>query len=96
MNDFPRPSQPSDVSDGDHATIPVSMLPHPGWSYEATVSEIESIINRIEMGELDLAEVFDQFAIAVEHLRHCENFLNHQQQQMDLMIETLLDESEPF
>lgn len=69
--------------------------PHP-WNYEATVTQIETIINRIEMGELELAEVFDQFAIAVDHLRHCEAFLNQQKQRMDLLIETLVDEPEDF
>lgn len=63
-----------------------------GWNYEATVTEVEAIINRIEMGELELAEVFDQFATAVERLRQCETFLTRQQQQVDVLIETLLDE----
>lgn len=66
------------------------------WSYETTVSEIETIINQIERGELDLADVFEQFASAVERLRQCESFLTRQQQQVDLLIETLLDEPEPF
>ncbi|WP_416676565.1 exodeoxyribonuclease VII small subunit [Egbenema bharatensis] len=68
----------------------------PNWTYEATVAEIEIIINQIERGELDLADVFDQFARAVERLRQCETFLTRQQQQVDLLIETLLDEPEPF
>jgi len=62
------------------------------WHYEAAVAEVESIIARIEMGELDLAEVFDQFSTAVEYLRQCEAFLNQQQRQMDLLVETLLDD----
>jgi exodeoxyribonuclease VII small subunit len=64
------------------------------WHYEKTVAEIETIIDQIERGELPLSEVFDQFSIAVEQLRQCEGFLNRQQQQVDLLIETLLDESE--
>lgn len=63
------------------------------WRYEETVAEIEAIIDQIEQG-LPLAEVFDQFSTAVEQLRQCEGFLNHQQQQVDLLIETLLDEPE--
>lgn len=68
----------------------------PNWRYEATVAEIETIINQIELGELDLADVFDQFATAVQQLRQCETFLTRQKQQVDLLIETLLDEPEPF
>jgi len=64
----------------------------PPWSYETTVSEVEAIISSIETGDLELAEVFNQFAIAVEHLRSCETFLNQQKQRMDLLIEILTDE----
>ncbi|MDZ8104785.1 MAG: exodeoxyribonuclease VII small subunit [Nostoc sp. DedQUE12a] len=63
-----------------------------GWNYEAKVVEIEKIIARIEAGELELEEVFDQFGKAVEYLRQCEGFLQQRQQQVDLLIETLSDE----
>ncbi|MBW4643196.1 MAG: exodeoxyribonuclease VII small subunit [Goleter apudmare HA4340-LM2] len=63
-----------------------------GWNYEAKVTEIEGIIARIETGELELEEVFDQFVQAVEYLRQCESFLQQRQQQVDLLIETLSDE----
>jgi len=63
-----------------------------GWNYEGKVVEIEGIIARIEAGELELAEVFDQFTQAVEYLRQCESFLQQRQQQVDLLIENLSDE----
>jgi exodeoxyribonuclease VII small subunit len=63
------------------------------WKYEATVAEVESIISRIEAGELELEEVFEQFTQAVEYLQQCENFLQQRQKQVDLLIETLNDES---
>lgn len=53
---------------------------------------IEQIINRIERGEMELADIFDQFAIAVEHLHQCESFLTYHRQQVDLLIETLSDD----
>ncbi|MEB3216449.1 MAG: exodeoxyribonuclease VII small subunit [Nostocales cyanobacterium 94392] len=61
------------------------------WNYETKVAEIETIISRIEAGELQLEEVFEQFRTAVKSLRECEIFLQKQQQQVDLMIETLKD-----
>lgn len=75
------------------AHLATSELP-PQWSYETTVMQVESIINQIERGELELAEVFDRFAIAVEQLNQCEMFLARQQQQVELLIETLVDEPE--
>lgn len=63
-----------------------------GWNYEAKVAEVERIIARIESGDLELQEVFDQFASAVKYLRQCEGFLQERQQQVELLIETLQDE----
>ena len=63
-----------------------------GGNYEAKVAEIERIITGIEAGELQLEEVFEQFATAVEYLRQCESFLQQRQQQVNLLIETLNDE----
>lgn len=65
------------------------------WNYEETVAEIESIIARIETGELQLAEVFDQFEAAVNHLQQCDAFLTNRQRTMDLLIETLTDKANP-
>jgi exodeoxyribonuclease VII small subunit len=62
------------------------------WNYESTVHGIEQIIESIEMGEMEMAEIFDQFAIAVEQLHQCESFLTYHRQQVDLLIETLSDE----
>lgn len=59
------------------------------WNYEAAVAKVEAIVVQIEAGELDLEEVFDQFAAALECLRQCETFLQERQQQVDLLIETL-------
>lgn len=64
------------------------------WNYEATVKKVEAIVAQIEAGELELAEVFDQFSAAIAYLNQCEMFLHERQQQMDLLIETLTDESE--
>ncbi|NEQ63988.1 MAG: exodeoxyribonuclease VII small subunit [Symploca sp. SIO2D2] len=59
------------------------------WNYETKVAEVEQIIKQIEAGELDLAEVFEQFTTAVEYLNQCQTFLLQRQQQMDVLIETL-------
>lgn len=76
------------------AEIPRSdtMLLPDDWNYEMTVETIEEIIDRIEMGKMGLADIFDQFAIAVERLQQCESFLNHHRQQVDVLIETLTDD----
>jgi exodeoxyribonuclease VII small subunit len=64
------------------------------WNYEATVANLETIINQIESGQLDLAEVFDKFAWAVAALQECEEFLADKKKQMNLLIETLEDDTD--
>jgi exodeoxyribonuclease VII small subunit len=88
---------PEKAPAAETSKIPPSsaVLPE-NWDYEATVAEVETIINRIELGELELADVFEQFSSAVEQLRRCEAFLSRQQHQVDLLIETLLDDPEEF
>jgi exodeoxyribonuclease VII small subunit len=61
------------------------------WSYEETVEQVEDILQQIERGELELTEVLEQFAIGVESLRQCEDFLATQQEQVELLLETLGD-----
>ncbi len=60
------------------------------WTYEATVSKVQHIIAQIESGELELAEVFDQFTLATEYLEKCESFLDNKQQHITAVIENLM------
>lgn len=71
-----------------------SKLSQENWNYEEAVAKVEEILAKIESGELELAAVFEEFSIAVEYLRECESFLNERQKQVDLLIETLTDESD--
>ncbi|NJK40719.1 MAG: exodeoxyribonuclease VII small subunit [Acaryochloridaceae cyanobacterium SU_2_1] len=80
-------------SDDREPTQPISALPT-DWRYEATIASVESIINEIEGGDLDLAEVFDRFSTAITYLGECETFLGDRQAQMELLIEELGDATE--
>lgn len=72
----------------------VTHLSAESWNYEETVAKVERILTRIESGELELADVFEEFSAAVDYLRQCESFLAERQKQVDLLIETLTDEAE--
>jgi exodeoxyribonuclease VII small subunit len=61
------------------------------WDYEQTVERVEAILEAIEGGELELTEVFSQFAVAVESLQQCEIFLSAQREQVELLLENLGD-----
>ncbi len=65
------------------------------WHYETSVADIEAIISRIESGDLELEDVFEQFAQAIEALQQCEAFLAKRQAQVNVLIETLEDSPDP-
>jgi exodeoxyribonuclease VII small subunit len=88
---MPKASKPSNTQP---ESDPLAL--NPKWNYEQAVSEVETIIARIELGELELADVFDQFNAAVQQLRQCEQFLNQQRNRVDLLIETLNERSDEF
>ena len=64
----------------------------PNWNYEASVAEIEALIEKIESGDLPLETVFSKFEIAVKQIQHCEQFLEQGVKRMELLIETLEDD----
>lgn len=64
------------------------------WRYEDTIHEVETLINEIETGQLDLADVFERFTVAVTYLQQCEAFLTDRQGQIELLIEELGDDIE--
>jgi exodeoxyribonuclease VII small subunit len=63
--------------------------PSEDWKYEETVDRVEEILDAIEGGELELAEVFDRFAVGVDYLQQCDRFLAAQQERVELLLETL-------
>jgi exodeoxyribonuclease VII small subunit len=64
---------------------------NPNWNYEATVDRVEEILAEIEGGDLELAEVFSQFEIAVASLQQCEQFLAKHRERVELLLENLED-----
>lgn len=61
------------------------------WNYEATLAQVEDILAAIEGGDLELTEVFSQFAVAVDSLQECEKFLVKQRGQVEQLLENLGD-----
>jgi exodeoxyribonuclease VII small subunit len=65
------------------------MVKKKAWNYEETVDGVEEILAAIEGGNLELTEVFSQFAVAVDRLNQCESFLAEQREQVELLLENL-------
>lgn len=65
------------------------------WNYEDTLAQIENITTQLETGDMPLAEVFEQFVVAVGSLKQCDQFLQDKQKEANLLIETLVDGDEP-
>ena len=54
-------------------------------SFEEALTELESIVDAMESGEVPLAELLDQFEAGTKLLRHCESRLKN----AELRIEKL-------
>ncbi|MEN9222302.1 MAG: exodeoxyribonuclease VII small subunit [Thermostichus sp. HHBFW_bins_43] len=65
------------------------------WRYEEAIAEVETLIDQIESGELDLAEVVERFQQAAQTLKTCEAFLQQKRQQVEIIIEQLGQEEDP-
>ncbi|MEM8805521.1 MAG: exodeoxyribonuclease VII small subunit [Cyanobacteria bacterium P01_G01_bin.38] len=72
--------------------MPKAKKPAPDWNYETAVTQVETIIDQLETGDMPLAEVFEQFAQAVNQLKQCDAFLKEKQTKAKLLIETLADD----
>ena len=59
-----------------------SMLPHPIDLFEQLVREVETIVQRLESGELPLAEAIREYQRGIELIRHCNEILDHAELQI--------------
>lgn len=62
------------------------------WHYESAIAEVEHIIAQVERGQLDLANVIEQFVTATQILKQCEAFLQEKQAQVSILVETLQED----
>ncbi len=56
-------------------------------SFEAQLAELESLVEALESGDLELAESLDRFKHGVELSRSCRAMLDAAQQQVDALLD---------
>ncbi len=57
-------------------------------SFEAQLAELESLVEALESGDLELAESLDRFKHGVELSRSCRAMLDAAQQQVDALLDS--------
>lgn len=55
-------------------------------SFEQALSELESLVERLERGDLPLEEALKTFERGVELTRHCQSALRVAQQKVDILL----------
>jgi len=66
-------------------------------SFEATLDELETIVNQLEQGELELDKALSQFERGIGLARSGQQKLNGAQQKVDILMSNSPDEKlEPF
>lgn len=53
--------------------------------FEASLQELESLVEALESGELDLADSLDRFKRGVELSRHCHDMLDRARQSVEIL-----------
>jgi exodeoxyribonuclease VII small subunit len=75
----------------------VSAKKSKGPDFEQSLAELESLVERLEHGELPLEEALQQFERGIELARGCESALQLAQQRVEILLQKSADaEPEPF
>ncbi len=74
------------------------MADHPrSPDFEQALSELESLVERLERGDLPLEEALSTFERGVELTRHCQSSLKAAQQRVEILLKRNgQPETEPF
>ncbi len=59
----------------------------PKVSFEQALSDLESLVEQLESGDLSLDQSLKQFKRGVELTRHCQGILEQAQQTVEQLIE---------
>jgi exodeoxyribonuclease VII small subunit len=73
---------PRDPKASASASEPTAATP----DFEAALSELESLVERLERGDLPLDEALRTFERGVELTRHCQASLKAAQQKVDILL----------
>lgn len=57
-------------------------------SFEKTLAELETLVEQLESGELELADSLDKFKRGIELSKQCRAMLDQAQQTMDEVMES--------
>ena len=65
--------------------------------FEQALGELESVVDRLEHGELPLDEALKQFERGIELARGCQDALKQAEQRVEILLQKTPDaEPEPF
>lgn len=57
-------------------------------SFEKTLAELETLVEQLESGELELADSLDKFKRGIELSKQCRSMLDQAQQTIDEVMES--------
>ncbi len=58
-----------------------------GPEFEQSLAELESVVDRLEHGELPLEEALKQFERGIELARACESSLKQAEQRVEILLQ---------
>lgn len=71
--------------------------PKPESDFEKTLAELETLVERLEQGELSLDESLSSFKQGIELTRQCQSVLDNAEQTVQQLLDNQDEDSlEPF
>ena len=58
------------------------------FSFEKSLKELNTIVDKMEDGELSLEKALQSFERGVELTRHCQKAINEAEQKVKILVET--------
>ena len=60
---------------------------HTAFDFEASFSELEKIVDKLENGQLNLEQSLDDFERGIHLTRSCQSALNNAQQKVQILLQ---------
>lgn len=99
MSDNEKVNELSSGADARSDPAPTEEKPIGELDFEAALAQLESIVGRLEQGQVGLTESLDQYEMGVQYLKQCYRLLERAEKRVEIlsgMDEDGTPQTEPF
>ena len=97
--DNENPAEPANESADARGSLPAEENRISAMAFEAALAELESIVGRLEHGQVGLTESLEQYEMGVKYLKQCYRLLEQAEKRVEILSGTNKNgtpQTEPF